>query len=83
MWVAGSVRRYMPMVEEAVLGTVAERRGEEFVVEIGGPSKAVLPALAFEGATRRNRPNPVMPNPAVAPLLPNAWFGSRCSPIPG
>jgi hypothetical protein len=31
--------------------------GQMFVVDIGGPTYASLPMLAFEGATRRNTPN--------------------------
>ena len=39
-----------------MIGTVIERRSDDFVVDIGGPFAAVLNTLAFEGATRRNRP---------------------------
>ena len=39
-----------------VIGIVIERRADDFVVDIGGPFAAVLNTLAFEGATRRNRP---------------------------
>ena len=38
------------------MGTVTERHGEGYAVDVGGPFPAALPALAFEGATRRNRP---------------------------
>jgi hypothetical protein len=30
---------------------------ESFAVDIGGPFRALLPVLAFEGATKRNRPH--------------------------
>ena len=49
--------RYIPAVEESVIGVVTEKYGENFAVDIGGPFTASLPVLAFEGATRRNRPN--------------------------
>jgi exosome complex component RRP40 len=39
-----------------VVGVVVERHAENFVVDIGAPFPAVLNVLAFEGATRRNRP---------------------------
>ena len=39
-----------------MVGRVLERHSENFVVDIGGPFPAVLDVLAFEGATRRNRP---------------------------
>lgn len=42
---------------DAVVGIVVERHVDSFNVDLGGPFPAVLPALAFEGATRRNRPN--------------------------
>jgi len=48
---------------------------QNFVVDVGGPFKAVLPALAFENATRRNRrvlrrgagllSHPRLPSPAL------------------
>ncbi len=49
--------RYIPAVEESVIGIVTERHSENFVVDICGPFAATLPVLSFEGATRRNRPN--------------------------
>lgn len=48
--------RYIPAVGDNVVGTVIERLSENFNVDIGGPFPAVLNVLAFEGATRRNRP---------------------------
>jgi len=56
-WVEGSQKRYIPNTEDVVLGIVVDRRFEMFVVDIGGPTYASLPMLAFEGATRRNTPN--------------------------
>ena len=44
-------------MDESVIGIIAEKYGENFAVDIGGPFTASLPVLAFEGATRRNRPN--------------------------
>ena len=59
LWVDGGAaggRRYVPAEGEPVLGVVRDRMGDGFSVDIGGPFPALLPALAFEGATRRNRP---------------------------
>lgn len=39
------------------MGVVVERHAENFHVDIGAPFPALLDTLAFEGATRRNRPN--------------------------
>lgn len=44
-------------MEESVIGAILEKHRENYVVDIGGPFNAALPVLAFEGATRRNRPN--------------------------
>eukprot|EP00297_Palpitomonas_bilix_P025578 CAMPEP_0113906050 /NCGR_PEP_ID=MMETSP0780_2-20120614/24470_1 /TAXON_ID=652834 /ORGANISM="Palpitomonas bilix" /LENGTH=202 /DNA_ID=CAMNT_0000900483 /DNA_START=180 /DNA_END=785 /DNA_ORIENTATION=- /assembly_acc=CAM_ASM_000599 len=57
VYVENHQRRYVPLVGDVVLGVVVERHGESYKVDIGAPSKAVLPHLAFEGATKRNRPN--------------------------
>ena len=40
-----------------MIGVVTDKHSENFDVDIGGPFRALLPVLAFEGATRRNRPN--------------------------
>lgn len=50
------MRRYTPTVDDAVVGIITERFGESWTVNINGPFPATLPALAFEGVTRRNRP---------------------------
>ncbi|DBA88478.1 hypothetical protein WJX79_004655 [Trebouxia sp. C0005] len=57
LWVEGRQKRYIPAVEESVIGIITQKYGENFDVDIGGPFTATLPVLAFEGATRRNRPN--------------------------
>jgi len=50
--------QYIPAAQEAVIGVVVGKNGAEgFRVDIGGPHNANLDALAFEGATKRNRPN--------------------------
>lgn len=50
-------RRYIPAVGDAVIGLIIDRYGESWKVDITGPFPASLGALAFEGVTRRNRPN--------------------------
>lgn len=49
-------RSYAPAPNELVLGVVRERHTENYDVDIRGPCRALLPVLAFEGATKRNRP---------------------------
>ncbi|KAJ3162565.1 exosome non-catalytic core subunit rrp40 [Geranomyces variabilis] len=56
-WIDGSQKRYVPAASDPVLGTVTARQGESFRVDIGSAHPAALSILAFEGATRRNRPN--------------------------
>ncbi|OAE25649.1 hypothetical protein AXG93_4368s1080 [Marchantia polymorpha subsp. ruderalis] len=56
-WVEGSQKRYVPNLEDGVIGIVTDRRFEAFSLDIGAPTFATLPILAFEGATRRNAPN--------------------------
>jgi len=40
-----------------VVGLITERYGDSWTVDIRGPFSAKLDALAFEGVTRRSRPN--------------------------
>ncbi|KAG6548367.1 hypothetical protein Mapa_010146 [Marchantia paleacea] len=63
-WVEGSQKRYVPNLEDGVIGIVTDRRFEAFSLDIGAPTFATLPILAFEGATRRNAPN-LQPGAAV------------------
>lgn len=57
IWIAGNQRRYDPVVGEAVIGVVIDRFAEEYRLDIRGTDTATLPALAFEGATKRNKPS--------------------------
>ncbi|KAJ2925618.1 hypothetical protein H1R20_g11475, partial [Candolleomyces eurysporus] len=56
-WVDSNARRYVPVPQESVIGVVTQRLGEGYRVDIGEAHQASLDALAFEGATKRNRPN--------------------------
>ena len=47
----------MPAAQEPVVGIVSARQGEGWRVDIGSAHHASLDGLAFEGASRRNRPN--------------------------
>lgn len=55
-WVASRARRYTPTPGDTVVGLVTDKGGDAYGVDVGGAFPASLPALAFEGATRRNRP---------------------------
>jgi len=56
-WIETNARRYVPALQESVIGVVAGRLGEGHRVDIGSAHSASLDGLAFEGATKRNRPN--------------------------
>ena len=55
--VAASVRRYAPAVGDTVVGTVVDRATDFYRVRLHGTGVAQLPLLAFDGATKRNKPN--------------------------
>jgi exosome complex component RRP40 len=56
-WVEHNQRKYIPAVEDFAVGTVTARSADFYTVDVGGPTAALLPTLAFDGATKRNRPN--------------------------
>ncbi|KAF9468484.1 hypothetical protein BDZ94DRAFT_1245466 [Collybia nuda] len=56
-WVEGNSRRYVPAAQESVIGMVIQKLGEGFRVDIGAAHYASLDGLAFEGASKRNKPN--------------------------
>ena len=49
--------KYVPAPQEPVIGIVSARQGEGWRVDIGSAHQASLDGLAFEGTSRRNRPN--------------------------
>lgn len=57
LWVENEQRRYVPAVGDHVIGVVADKHAEEYRLNVGGPFPATLPVLAFDGATKRNRPH--------------------------
>lgn len=57
LWLENSQKKYEPAPEDLVVGTVIEKRGMEYTLDLGGTKNARLPHLAFEGATARNKPN--------------------------
>ncbi|KAM7418243.1 hypothetical protein PAMA_017753 [Pampus argenteus] len=56
-WIDSQQRRYVPAKGETVIGIVMVKSGDIFKVDFGGSEQASLSYLAFEGATKRNRPN--------------------------
>ncbi|KAF7989008.1 hypothetical protein HCN44_007318 [Aphidius gifuensis] len=62
-------RRYIPNRGESVVGIVTQKAGDIFKVDIGASEQASLPYLAFEGATKRNRPDVQIGDIVFAKLL--------------
>ncbi|KAJ8371664.1 hypothetical protein AAFF_G00303400 [Aldrovandia affinis] len=56
-WIDSQQKRYVPAKGESVIGIVTVKSGDVFKVDVGGSELASLSYLAFEGATKRNRPN--------------------------
>ncbi|NXX88900.1 EXOS3 protein, partial [Centropus bengalensis] len=56
-WVDSQQKRYVPVKGDHVIGIVTAKAGDLFKVDVGGSEQASLSYLAFEGATKRNRPN--------------------------
>ncbi|CAE6442756.1 unnamed protein product [Rhizoctonia solani] len=52
-----TVHKYSPAAQESVIGYVTHRSQDMYRVDIGSAHPATLDALAFEGATKRNKPN--------------------------
>eukprot|EP01095_Lingulamoeba_sp_RSL-Kostka_P008330 TRINITY_DN2758_c0_g1_i1.p1 TRINITY_DN2758_c0_g1~~TRINITY_DN2758_c0_g1_i1.p1 ORF type:complete len:243 (-),score=64.99 TRINITY_DN2758_c0_g1_i1:99-827(-) len=56
-WVETSTKRYVPLLNEMVVGTIIERHGDNYKVDIGCAHQASLPIYAFEGASKKHHPN--------------------------
>lgn len=56
LWMKGRQKKYIPHVDDMVIGIVRDRLGENFIVDINGPFNADLPVVGFENVTRRNIP---------------------------
>lgn len=68
-WVDTFQKRYIPSKGETVIGLVLQKAGDIFRVDIGGSELAVLSYLAFEGATKKNRPDVSVGDLVFAKLL--------------
>ncbi|KAI9494243.1 hypothetical protein BDB00DRAFT_787288 [Zychaea mexicana] len=56
-WIESNQKRYVASTGESVVGQIISKLTEYYRVDIGTAHTAILPALAFEGATKRNKPN--------------------------
>ena len=57
LWVESDLKRYWPALNDHVIGVVVDKGAEEYKLDIGTAAKALLPVLAFDGASKRNRPH--------------------------
>lgn len=54
--ISPTAKRYMPRLGDSVVGIVVKAASHSYQVHINGPHLAVLDCLAFDGATKSNRP---------------------------
>ncbi|KAG7188156.1 hypothetical protein KM043_013375 [Ampulex compressa] len=62
-------KRYVPHQGENVVGIITQKSGDIFKVDIGAGEQASLSYLAFEGATKKNRPDVQVGDVVFAKLL--------------
>jgi exosome complex component RRP40 len=68
-WVDCHAKRYVAARGENVIGVVMAKAGDTFRVDIGTSEPASLSYLAFEGATKKNRPAVAVGDLVYAKLL--------------
>ncbi|XP_064477486.1 exosome complex component RRP40-like [Ornithodoros turicata] len=56
-WVEAHQKRYVPAKGDCVIGIVTAKAGDNFRVNIGSSEQGSLSVFAFEGATKRSRPD--------------------------
>lgn len=56
-WVEAHQKRYVPAKGDSVIGIVTAKAGDSFRVNIGASEQGSLSVFAFEGATKRSRPD--------------------------
>ncbi|XP_058815028.1 exosome complex component RRP40 [Topomyia yanbarensis] len=68
-WVDCYQKRYVPNRGEIVIGIVSQKAGDIFRVDISASEPASLSYMAFEGATKKNRPDVNVGDAICARLL--------------
>ena len=58
-------KRYIPVAGDIVVGTVVHKSADYYRVDIRAASLAVLPVTAFNGATKRHKPNLNVGSPVI------------------
>lgn len=68
-WIDANEKRYVPQRGDPIVGVIANKAGDYFKVDIGSSELASLHYLAFEGATKKNRPNLLVGDVLYATLI--------------
>ncbi|CAN8004330.1 unnamed protein product [Ixodes hexagonus] len=68
-WVEGRQKRYVPARGDCVIGIVIAKSAENIRVNIGSSEQGSLSMFAFEGATKRNRPDVQVGDLVMAQVL--------------
>lgn len=79
VWISGKSKRYIPAQRDLVLGTIIARHAEGYRVDLGSAHMASLDALAFEGATKRSKPNLKVSCSPVPRKLTSGWNTCLCA----
>lgn len=70
--------QYKPQPPEPVIGIIVARHAEGYRVDIGSSQAASLDALAFEGATKRSKPNLKVRLPVPSPPYSQSLMKVYC-----
>lgn len=83
-WINSPVNKYIPLLDDLVIGIVHSKGRDSYKVDIGAPHLAALDALAFPNCTKRNRPN-LGPGDAVfvQVMEDQAYAETRVTASPG
>lgn len=68
-WIEGRCNRYIPKKGDLVVGIVVKKSGDILRVDIGSAEFATLSMFAFEGATKKQRPDVQIGDCVYAKLL--------------
>ncbi len=68
-WLDYDQKRYFPVAGDRVIGVVVSVHSEQYKVDIGYHVYALLDVLAFEGASKRNRPQLAVGSVVYAKVL--------------
>lgn len=68
-WIEGHQKRYIPKKGDLVVGIVQVKRGDILKIDIGSSETASLSMFAFEGATKKQKPDVQVGDVVYAKLL--------------